>query len=46
MLYLAGDSKALTVCDLSQQLLALILFFLVLLNFSLQLLKLQVLQTF
>lgn len=46
VLYLACDCDTLTLGNLSQQLLALTLFFLVLINFSLQLLKLQILQTF
>lgn len=42
-LYLACDSKTLALCNLSQQLLAPILFFLILINFSFQFLKLQIL---
>lgn len=44
--HLACESQTLILCNLLQQLLALALFFLALINFSLQLLKLQIFRTF
>lgn len=44
--HLACERQTLVLGDLLQQLLALVLFFLALVNFSLQLLKLQIFRTF
>lgn len=44
--HLACERQTLILRDLLQQLLALVLFFLALINFSLQLLKLQIFRTF
>lgn len=44
--HLACERQTLILGDLLQQLLALVLFFLALINFSLQLLKLQIFRTF